>query len=199
MLCWIGFNRSMKMRETSRARDNNLSVNNNQDTSVYDAMVVMAQPFSLRYPLVDGAGNWGSSQGDPAAAYRYTEARLSPVAELMLEDIEKDTLDMQDNYDNTIKEPIALGGYFPCPLTNATNGIGVGIASSFAPHYLGDVVKAADLILERMITKQGYTDDELISIVKAPDFPTGGTIINADEIPTIYKTGRGRVVIQSIS
>ena len=114
-------------------------------------MVFMAQNFSLRYPLISWHGNVGNQQGDPAAAYRYTEARLSPIGELMLEDIDKDTVDMVDNYDNTTKEPIVLGGYFPNAIVNPAMGIAVGIATTFAPHYLKDVINASCLMIHNMI------------------------------------------------
>lgn len=167
------------------------------DSSAYEAMVQLAQPFSMRYPLVYGHGNFGTQSGKPAAAYRYTEAKLSPVGELLLEDIEKETLDTQDNYDNTIQEPVALGGYFPNQLVNPCAGIAVGVATTLAPHYLKDVIRAAHLILDNMIAGKTTSIDDLIAIVKAPDFPTGGTIINASEMPGIYKTGKGRVVLQA--
>lgn len=166
------------------------------DASVYDAMVFMAQPFSLRYPLITFKGNSGNIQGDPAAHYRYTEAKLSTFGELLLEDIDKETVDMQDNYDNTTKEPIALGGYFPNALVNPTMGIAVGIATTFAPHYLKDIIEAACMMIGHMIKDEDTDIEELISIVKAPDFPTGGTIVNASDIPNIYRTGHGRITLR---
>lgn len=167
------------------------------DLSAYDAMVFMAQPFSLRYPLISWHGNAGNQQGDPPAAYRYTEAKLSSVGELMLEDIEKETLDMVDNYDNTMKEPVALGGYFPNAIVNPAMGIAVGIATTFAPHYLKDVIDAACFTIDKMIERQPITNDDLIRFVKAPDFPTGGTIINASDMPNIYRSGKGRVILRA--
>lgn len=167
------------------------------DASVYDAMTVMAQDFSMRYPLVDIHGNAGSYMGDPPAAYRYTEGRLSPIAELMLEDIDKNTVEMEPNYDNSTVEPVMLGGYFPNAICNPTMGIAVGVATSFAPHYAGDVFKAADTYLEYMQQDIDPDENELISIIKAPDFPTGGTIINPEDIPDIYQTGRGRIVLRA--
>jgi DNA gyrase subunit A len=166
------------------------------DASVYDAMVFMAQPFSLRYPLITFKGNSGNIQGDPAAHYRYTEAKLSTFGELLLEDIDKETVDMQDNYDNTTKEPVALGGYFPNALVNPTMGIAVGIATTFAPHYLKDIIEAACTMIGHMIKDEDTDIEELISIVKAPDFPTGGTIVNASDIPNIYRTGHGRITLR---
>lgn len=166
------------------------------DQSVYDAMIVMAQDFSMRYPLVDIHGNSGSFTGDPAAAYRYTEGRLSPVAELMLEDIDKNTVTMEPNYDNTTTEPVMLGGYFPNAICNPAIGIAVGIATCFAPHYAGDVFKAADIILEDMENGLDTNEENLINIIQAPDFPTGGTIINPEAIPNIYRTGRGRIILR---
>ena len=166
------------------------------DASVYDAMVFMAQPFSLRYPLITFKGNSGNIQGDPAAHYRYTEAKLSTFGELLLEDIDKETVDMQDNYDNTTKEPMALGGYFPNALVNPTMGIAVGIATTFAPHYLKDIIEAACTMIGHMIKNEDTDIEELISIVKAPDFPTGGTIVNVSDIPNIYRTGHGRITLR---
>jgi DNA gyrase subunit A len=167
------------------------------DSSVYDAMVTLSQPFAMRYPLIDGHGNWSSIDGSPAAAYRYTEARLSPVAELLLEDINKDTIDMQDNFDNTTKEPVALGGYFPQLICNPSTGIAVGVATSFVPHYAGDVFKAADYMLECAVKDKKVNIDDIINIIKAPDFPTGGIIVNGDEIADIYRTGHGTIRIRA--
>lgn len=167
------------------------------DLSVYDAMVFMAQDFSLRYPLISWHGNVGNQQGDPAAAYRYTEARLSPIGELMLEDIDKDTVDMVDNYDNTMKEPIVLGGYFPNAIVNPAMGIAVGIATTFAPHYLKDVIDASCVMINNMIHDKDTDIEELIHVIKAPDFPTGGTIINGKDMPDIYRTGKGRIILRA--
>lgn len=160
-------------------------------------MVFMAQNFSLRYPLISWHGNVGNQQGDPAAAYRYTEARLSPIGELMLEDIDKDTVDMVDNYDNTTKEPIVLGGYFPNAIVNPAMGIAVGIATTFAPHYLKDVIDASCLMIHNMIQDKDTDIEDLIKIVKAPDFPTGGTIINGNDMPSVYRTGKGKVILRA--
>lgn len=167
------------------------------DASTYEAMVGMAQPFTMRYPLIFGAGNFGDIAGHPAAAYRYTQAKISAVGQLMLEDIEKETVDMQPNYDNSTEEPITLGGYFPNQLVNATTGIAVGIATTFAPHYLKDVIKAATFFVQNLIDEKPTFIDDLIDIVKAPDFPTGGIIINPSALREVYKTGHGKIILQA--
>lgn len=160
-------------------------------------MVVMAQDFKERYPLVSGMGNMGSLDGDPAAAMRYTEAKLSPVGEMMLADIDKNTVDMQPNYDEAEVEPTVLPSLWPNLLTNGTDGIAVGLACSFAPHNAADVYKALDLIIENTLQGAETSDDDIIDIIKAPDFPTGGRIVNQAEVRAAYKTGRGTVKIRS--
>ena len=138
------------------------------DSSVYDAMVRMAQPWNLRYPLVDGQGNFGSIDGDGPAAQRYTEARLTPIAEEMLQDIDLDTVDWQDNYDGSTQEPKFLPTKFPNHLANGTMGIAVGMATNMAPHNLGEVIDALKLLL----VNPDASIDEIMQIIEGPDFPT---------------------------
>ena len=162
------------------------------DMSVYDAMVRMAQDFSFRYPLVDGQGNFGSIDGDSAAAYRYTEARLSRIGEEMLRNIEKGTVDFTDNYDGTQREPTVLPTPFPQLLLNGTLGIAVGMATSIPPHNFSEVVDAA----VHIIKNPEATTEDLFEFIKGPDFPTGGQIYNQKEIITAYSQGRGPIVIR---
>ena len=162
------------------------------DASVYDAMVRLAQPFSLNHPLVDGHGNFGNIDGDPAAHYRYTEAKLSKVGEIMLKDIEKNTVDWKPNFSEDKLEPVVLPARLPQLLINGTTGIAVGMACSFAPHNLGAIVKA----IEEYIKNDNITHEELLEIVGGPDFPTGGLVINKDELIEGYKTGRGKIRIR---
>lgn len=162
------------------------------DTAVYDSLVRMAQPFSLRYPLVWGQGNFGSIDGDGAAAMRYTEAKLQKISSLMLEDIKKDTVDFQENYDGSELEPKVLPGKLPQLLLNGTTGIAVGMATSIPPHNIIEVLNAAKALLINPDTEW----IELFKHISAPDFPTGGIIINKDEIYQAYKTGRGRAIIR---
>ena len=163
------------------------------DFSVYDAMVRMAQDFSIRYTLVDGHGNFGSVDGDGAAAMRYTEARMTPLALQMLRDIEKETVDFVPNFDGDEKEPSVLPARFPALLVNGSNGIAVGMATSIPPHNLGEVVDAAVLMIE----DENCTIDDLIKIVKGPDFPTGATIMGKNSAKDAYRTGQGRVVVRA--
>jgi DNA gyrase subunit A len=163
------------------------------EASVYDAMVRMAQPFSIRYLLVDGQGNFGSVDGDSAAAQRYTEARLTPLAMQMLRDIDKDTVDFAPNFDGDEKEPTVLPSRFPNLLVNGSNGIAVGMATSIPPHNLGEVIDAAVLMIDNPQT----TIEELIKIVKAPDFPTGAVILGKNGAKEAYRTGHGRVIVRS--
>lgn len=160
-------------------------------------MVVMAQDFKMRYPLVSGHGNMGSMDGDPAAAMRYTEAKLSPIGELMLQDIDKDTVDTQPNYDESEREPVVLPGLFPELLANGSSGIAVGMACSFAPHCVKDIYKALDKIIDDTLQGKKTSIDDLIDIVQAPDFPTGGTIVNLAEVHKAYREGRGTVRVRS--
>lgn len=165
------------------------------DGSVYNAMVRMAQPWSLRYPLVDGQGNFGSVDGDSPAAMRYTEARMKKIAEDVMIDIEKETVDFSYNFDDTILEPTVLPTRIPLLLVNGTSGIAVGMATNMPPHNISEVVDA----LCAYIDNNDITIDELCKIVKAPDFPTGGIIYGYAGIKEAYETGRGRVVIRSKS
>ena len=156
------------------------------DASVYDAMVRLAQDFSMRYPLVDGHGNFGSVDGDPAAAYRYTEARMSKIAMSMLTDIDKDTVDFMPNYDDHLQEPVMLPSRFPNLLVNGSTGIAVGMSTNIPPHNLGEVVDAVCC----MIDNPDATLDELMAYLKGPDFPTGGIIMGRSGIRAAYATGR---------
>ncbi len=165
------------------------------DSSVYFAMVRMAQPWSMRYPLVDGQGNFGSVDGDSPAAMRYTEARLDRLAEEALLDIDKDTVDFQLNFDDTLKEPTVLPTRIPLLLVNGTSGIAVGMATNMPPHNLADVVDA----ISAYVDNPEIEIDDLIEIVKAPDFPTGGSIYGYQGVKESYQTGRGRVVMRAKS
>ena len=163
------------------------------DSSIYDAMVRMAQPFNIRYTLVDGHGNFGSVDGDGAAAMRYTEARMTPLALQMLRDIEKDTVDFMDNFDGEEKEPVVLPSRFPNLLVNGSNGIAVGMATSIPPHNLGEVIDGT----VKLIDEPDAEPDDLIKIIKGPDFPTGATIVGKSGIKEAYRTGQGKVIVRS--
>lgn len=163
------------------------------DISIYDAMVRMAQDFSIRYMLVDGHGNFGSVDGDGAAAMRYTEARMTPFALQMLRDIEKETVDFMPNFDEEEQEPVVLPSRFPNLLVNGSNGIAVGMATSIPPHNLRDVIDATILLID----KEDATVDDLIKIVKAPDFPTGAHILGRQGARQAYKTGTGKVQVRA--
>jgi len=163
------------------------------DTSVYDSMVRMAQEWSLRYPLVDGQGNFGSMDGDSPAAMRYTEARLEKISQLILADLGKDTVDFQLNFDDTLKEPTVLPTKIPNLLINGAAGIAVGMATNMLPHNLSDVVDA----IVATVDNPEIDIEELIGIVKAPDFPTGGTIVGVEGVHEGLRTGRGRVVVRA--
>ena len=163
------------------------------DTSVYDAMVRMAQEWSLRYMLVDGQGNFGSVDGDSPAAMRYTEARMRKAAEDMLLDIDKETIDWNLNFDDTLKEPSVLPARLPALLLNGTTGIAVGMATNMPPHNLTEVI---DGVLAYIDRRGDIEVSELIEHVKAPDFPTGGTIYGYDGVRSAFETGRGRIVIR---
>ena len=162
------------------------------DAAVYDSMVRMAQNFSLRYPLIDGHGNFGSIDGDPAAAFRYTEARLAKIAEEMLVDITKETVDFMPNYDNTLKEPIVLPSKLPQLLINGSSGIAVGMATNMAPHNIGEVVDGMLAYLDN----NDITVDELMKKIPGPDFPTGAQILGRAEIKKAYETGRGKIKLR---
>ncbi len=163
------------------------------DSAIYDTLVRMAQDFSMRYPLVDGQGNFGSMDGDPAAAPRYTEARMAPVSEELLEDIEKDTVDFSSNYDDRLQEPDVLPAAFPNLLVNGSSGIAVGMSTNIPPHNLGEVI---DATIE-LIDNPDATVDDLMNHVKGPDFPTGANIVGRDAIYSAYKTGRGRIRVRA--
>lgn len=163
------------------------------DSSVYDAMVRMAQDWSLRYPLVFGQGNFGSMDGDSAAAMRYTEARLSRISEDVLKDLDKDTVDFMPNFDESLKEPTVLPTRIPQLLVNGSSGIAVGMATNMAPHNLGEVVDA----ICAYIDNRNITVDELMEYVKGPDFPTGGIIYGIEGVKNAFRTGRGRIVVRA--
>ena len=162
------------------------------DASVYDAMVRLAQDFSMRYPLVDGHGNFGSLDGDPPAAYRYTEARMDKMALDMLTDINKDTIDYMSNYDDRLKEPVVLPSRFPNLLVNGSVGIAVGMATNIPPHNLTETIDA----VQTLIKNPDCTLDELMQHIKGPDFPTGGIIMGRAGIRAAYATGRGRITLR---
>lgn len=176
------------------------------DSAVYDAMARMAQDFSMRYPLVDGQGNFGSVDGDSPAAMRYTEARMARIAEELLADIDKDTIDFSDNFDGTLQEPVVLPSRLPNLLLNGISGIAVGMATNIPPHNLNEVVAAVDYMIEQMIAPEGeIIDEELIDVtvedlmqfVSGPDFPSGGQIVGTEGIVNAYATGRGRMVMRA--
>ena len=163
------------------------------DASVYDAMVRLAQDFTMRYPLVDGHGNFGSIDGDPAAAMRYTEARMAKIAETMLTDIEKNTVDFMPNYDDRLQEPTVLPAKIPALLVNGSSGIAVGMATNIPPHNLTEVIDG----IVKIIDDDNVTDEQLMQIIKGPDFPTGATILGRDGIKQAYTTGRGKVTMRA--
>ena len=163
------------------------------DASVYDAMVRMAQDFSMRYMLIDGHGNFGSIDGDGAAAMRYTEARMSKIAEQMLVDIEKNTVDFMPNYDDRLQEPTVLPAKIPALLVNGSSGIAVGMATNIPPHNLTEVING----IIKIIDDDNVSDDDLIQIIKGPDFPTGGLILGLEGIKDAYKTGRGKITMRA--
>lgn len=163
------------------------------DSSIYEAMVRMAQDFSYRYPLVDGQGNFGSMDGDGAAAMRYTEARMAKITSELLRDINKDTIDFQDNYDGNEREPVVLPARFPNLLVNGTSGIAVGMATNIPPHNLNEVI---DGVLALSHNPE-ITTNELMDIVQGPDFPTAGLIMGRSGIRRAYETGRGSVLMRA--
>ena len=163
------------------------------DTAIYDAMVRLAQDFSTRYLLVDGHGNFGSIDGDPPAAMRYTEARLTKISLEMLSDINKDTVDFVPNFDESLKEPAVLPSRFPNMLVNGASGIAVGMATNIPPHNLSEVIDGVIMMIEN----PDVTTDELMEVIKGPDFPTGGIILGKDGIKNMYRKGRGSIVIRA--
>ena len=163
------------------------------DASVYDAMVRLAQDFSMRYPLIEGHGNFGSVDGDPPAAYRYTESRMSKISLSLLTDIDKDTVDFMPNYDDRLQEPVVLPSRFPNLLVNGSTGIAVGMATNIPPHNLGEAIDAAILLIDN----PDATLDELMQKLKGPDFPTGGVIMGRSGIRAAYATGRGKITLRA--
>ncbi len=162
------------------------------DQSVYDALVRMAQDFSMRVELVDGQGNFGSVDGDPPAAMRYTEVRLRKIADALVDDLDKQTVDFQDNYDGSEKEPVVLPAKFPNLLVNGAGGIAVGMATNIPPHNLGEVIDACIALID----KPDITIEELAEIVPGPDFPTGGIILGKNGIRQAYHLGRGSIMVR---
>ena len=170
------------------------------DSSIYGALVNMAQDWNMRYPLVDGHGNFGSMDGDGAAAMRYTEARLSRISMELLADINKDTVDFEPNFDDTEKEPVVLPSRYPNLLVNGTTGIAVGMATNIPPHNLKEVTSALTKIIDNRVEENRETSiEEILEIVKAPDFPTGGLILGTRGCEEAYRTGRGKVVVRAIT
>ncbi len=167
------------------------------DLPIYDAMVRLAQPFSMRYPLVDGQGNFGSVDGDPAAAHRYTEARPAALAMEMLADIDMDTVDMRPNFDDSRTEPVVLPARLPNLLVNGASGIAVGMATNIPPHNLREICDALMYLIDHYDTLEDITPDELMRFVLGPDFPTGGTIIGLEGIRNAYATGRGHLLVRA--
>src|SRR6056297_1481006 len=163
------------------------------DSAIYDTLARMAQDFSMRYPLVDGQGNFGSVDGDPPAAMRYTEARMAPMAEELLAHIDKDTVDFVPNYDDRLEEPDVLPSAFPNLLVNGSSGIAVGMSTNIPPHNLGEVIDATVELIEN----PEATVEDLMEHVKGPDFPTGANIVGRDAIYSAYKTGRGRIRVRA--
>jgi DNA gyrase subunit A len=169
------------------------------DSSVYDAMVRMAQDFSMRYMLVDGQGNFGSIDGDSAAAMRYTEARLARISIELLEDIDKDTVDWDPNFDDSLQEPRLLPARLPNLLLNGSSGIAVGMATNIPPHNLNELCDALIFLIDRQDDADDVTMDELMEFVKGPDFPTGGIVVGTEGIRNAYATGRGRIIIRAVA
>ncbi len=163
------------------------------DASVYDALVRMAQDFSLRYMMIDGHGNFGSIDGDPPAAYRYTEARMSKIALNMLTDIEKNTVDFMPNFDDRLQEPVVLPAKIPALLVNGSSGIAVGMATNIPPHNLTEVING----IIKIIDEDEVTNEDLMSVIKGPDFPTGATILGREGIKQAYTTGRGKITLRA--
>ena len=170
------------------------------DSSIYGALVNMAQKWSTRYMLVDGHGNFGSIDGDGAAAMRYTEARLSKISMEMLADIGKDTVDSVPNFDETEKEPTVLPSRYPNLLANGTSGIAVGMATNIPPHNLREIIAAVVKIIDNRVNEDRDTDiDEILDIIKGPDFPTGATILGRRGIEESYRTGRGKIKVRAVT
>ena len=189
----LGLGHSAKFRKSAAVVGDVLAkYHPHGDVAVYDTIVRMAQDFAMRYPLIDGQGNWGSIDGDSAAAMRYTECRMTHVAEVLLRDIEKDTVDFRDNYDGTRQEPVVFPSALPNLLLNGTLGIAVGMATNIPPHNLGEVAAA----LVHLIDRPQADIEELFEFVKGPDFPTGGFIFDEKEIKTAYAAGKGAILMR---
>ena len=167
------------------------------DSSIYQAMVRMAQNFSMRYMLVDGHGNFGSIDGYGAAASRYTEARMSRITAAMLADIEKDTVDFVPNYDENEKEPVVLPARIPNLLVNGSSGIAVGMATNIPPHNLGEVIDGLTVMITDKIQEKETDLEELMECIKGPDFPTGASILGKSGIRAAYRTGRGKILVRA--
>ncbi|MBE9523639.1 MAG: DNA gyrase subunit A, partial [Chloroflexi bacterium] len=166
------------------------------DSAVYEAMARMAQDFSLRYMLVDGQGNFGSIDGDSPAAMRYTEARMGRLAEEILVDIDKDTVDFTENFDGSLEEPSVLPARLPNLLLNGASGIAVGMATNIPPHNLGELVQALTFVIDHYSDPDEVTVEKLLRFVPGPDFPTGGVIVGGEGIRQAYSTGRGRIILR---
>ncbi|MCL2698771.1 MAG: DNA gyrase subunit A, partial [Defluviitaleaceae bacterium] len=170
------------------------------ESSIYDALVRMAQDFSMRYMLVDGHGNFGSMDGDAAAAQRYTEARLSRLATELLADIEKNTIDFIPNYDGEFQEPSVMPARYPNLLVNGSAGIAVGMATNIPPHNLGEAIDAIVKIIDNKVIEDRETEiEEIMELIKGPDFPTGGAILGSSGMKQAYRTGRGKVRLRGIA
>ncbi|MBA4420985.1 MAG: DNA gyrase subunit A [Anaerolinea sp.] len=169
------------------------------DSSVYDAMARMVQDFSMRYPLVDGQGNFGSVDGDAPAAMRYTEARMDKLAEEMMQDIDKNTVDFADNFDGSLKEPVVLPARLPNLLLNGSSGIAVGMATNIPPHNLRELVNALTYLIDHFENIEDVSTEELMEFLPGPDFPTGGIIIGRESIRQMYSTGRGKLTIRGVA
>src|SRR5512136_2831299 len=169
------------------------------DAAVYDAMARMAQDFSMRYLLVDGQGNFGSIDGDAPAAMRYTEARLAKMAEELITDIDKNTVDFVDNFDGSLQEPTVLPARLPNLLLNGATGIAVGMATNIPPHNLVELANAIGFLVDEYDRLDEITADELMRFVPGPDFPTGGMIVGGEGIKQAYSTGKGRIVVRAMA
>ena len=169
------------------------------DAAVYDAMARMAQDFSMRYPLVDGQGNFGSIDGDSPAAMRYTEARLARTAEELLQDLDKETVDFVNNFDGSLQEPEVLPARLPNLLMNGSSGIAVGMATNIPPHNLRELVAALNLLIDRYNEIDEVSVEDLMQVLPGPDFPTGGIIVGDEGIRLAYSTGRGRLIMRGVA
>ena len=169
------------------------------DSAVYESMARMAQDFSMRYMLVDGQGNFGSVDGDAPAAMRYTEARLHKLAEELLADLDKDTVDFGPNFDDSLEEPLVLPSRVPNMLLNGTSGIAVGMSTNIPPHNLRELTEAVSYLIDNFERMDDIPVEELMKFVKGPDFPTGGIIIGREGIESTYGTGRGRIVVRGVA